>query len=232
MNLLEFDAALDQLDWADLHRQLDSEGYAVLPGLLRAAVVDALAQCITAQDLFAQWRYFETDLPTPLAEWRTALYRRLAPVANRWNETLAIDARYPATLDEFLRQNRNAGQTRGQSHLYRLRVHDQVPLHQRNAGFHVFPLQIVALLSEPGTDFQGGELVMTEQRPRLQSRPMVVPLKRGDVAIIATAVRPFRGSQGYYRVNLKHAISRVRGGERVGLEVLFHDAPDTQEGGR
>lgn len=219
MGLFECDATLDQLDWAQISLQLEIEGYAVLPGLLSAAVIDNLAQHIPAQ-----WRYFETDLPTPLAEWRTALYRRLAPLANRWNDTLAIDYRYPATLDAFARQNREAGQTRGQSHLFRLSVEDHVPLHQHTAGEHVFPLQLVALLSEPGVDFQGGELVMTEQRPRLQSRPMVVPLKRGDVAIIATAVRPFKSTQGYYRVNLKHAISRVRGGERVGLEVLFHDA--------
>jgi hypothetical protein len=109
--------------------------------------------------------------------------------------------------------------TQPQSHLNRLRVDDYLALHQRHDGEHVFPLQIVGLLTEPGSDFQGGEFVMTEQRPRMQSRPMVLPLKLGDAAIISTAQRPFKGTKGFYRVNLKHAISRVRGGERIGVEL-------------
>ena len=164
-------------------------------------------------------------MPAPLDAWRTAFYGHLAAIANRWNDTLGMDDRYPATLGDFLRRNRKAGQTRGQSYLSRLGVEDHVPLHQRNAGEEVFPLQLVALLSEPGTDFQGGEFVMTEQRPRTQSRPMVLPLGLGDAALIATAQRPFKGSKGHYRVNLKHAIGRVRQGERIGLELSFHDAP-------
>lgn len=197
--------------------------------------------------------YFGAGLPAWLKQWRVALYYHLAAIANRWNETLGVAHRYPAELEEFLsqgrspdknapaggsgprvagerggdslRRNRKAGQMRAQSHLSRLGVEGHVSLHQRNDGEQVFPLQIIMLLSEPGADFQGGEFVLTEQRPRMQSRPAVLPLGFGDAAIIATAERPFKGAKGYYRVNLKHAISRVRQGERIGLELSFHDAP-------
>lgn len=230
-----FDTTLDRLDWVDIGLQLDAEGFCLLPGLLGADVARSLAQQTTAPGASrvalessglgrGELRYFGAGLPAPLEQWRTALYRRLVVVANRWNETLSVDHRYPAELEDFLRRNRRAGQTRAQSHLSRLGVEDHVSLHQRNDGEQVFPMQIVAMLSELGADFQGGEFVMTEQRPRMQSRPMVLPLKLGDVAVIATAQRPFKGTKGYYRVNLKHAISRVRQGERIGLELSFHDA--------
>lgn len=230
-----FDTTLDRLDWVDICLQLDADGFAVLPGLLGTDVARGLAQKASAtgasrvtlesDDLGrGELLYFSAGLPAPLEQWRTALYRRLVIVANRWNETLGVAHRYPAELEEFLRHNRKAGQTRAQSHLSRLGVEDHVSLHQRNDGEQVFPMQIVAVLSEPGADFQGGEFVMTEQRPRMQSRPAVLPLRLGDVAVIATAERPFKGTKGYYRVNLKHAISRVRKGERIGLELSFHDA--------
>jgi uncharacterized protein len=135
-----------------------------------------------------------------------------------------VDTRYPPTLAEFIERNRQAGQRRGQSHLSRLGVDDHVLLHQRNEGEQVFPLQLVALLSEPGADFEGGEFVTTEQRPRLQTRPTVLPLQWGDAALIATDERPVQGSRGPYRVKLRHAIGRVRRGERIGLELSFHDA--------
>jgi hypothetical protein len=230
------DTTVDRLDWTDIGLQLDAEGYAVLPGLLGADVARDLAQqsaapgarrvTLESGDLGrGELFYFGAGMPAPLEQWRTVLYRRLAAIANRWNETLGVAHRYPAELEDFLRHNRKAGQIRAQSHLSRLGVEDHVALHQRNDGEQVFPLQIVAVLSEPGADFQGGEFAMTEQRPRMQSRPMVLPLKLGDMAIITTAERPFKGAKGYYRVNLKHAISRVRKGERIGLELLFHDAP-------
>jgi len=230
-------ATIDRLDWASIGAQLDAEGYAVLPDLLGADAARKLAQRIrTAKDAKGEPLHpadlggadllsLGANLPAPLDAWRTALYAHLAVIANRWNETLGIAARYPAALEEFQRRNEKAGQTRGQSYLSRLVMGDHVPLHQRNDGEQVFPLQVVAVLSEPGADFQGGEFVMTEQRPRMQSRPLVLPLQLGDLAIIATAERPFKGTKGYYRVNLKHAISRVRKGERIGLELSFHDAP-------
>lgn len=228
---------VDHLDWGRIAAQLDAEGHALLPDLLGKESARQLAQCMrTANDRRderphaamlggADLRYFGESLPTPLDAWRTALYGHLAVIANRWNETLGIAARHPATLEGFQQLNREAGQARAQSHLSRLVTGAHVPLHQRHDGELVFPLQVVAVLSEPGVAFQGGEFVMTEQRPRMQSRPLVLPLQLGDLAIIATAERPFKGTKGHYRVNLKHAISRVRMGERIGLELSFHDAP-------
>ncbi|MGG6462091.1 2OG-Fe(II) oxygenase [Solilutibacter silvestris] len=193
---------MDRLDWTSIATQLDSEGYALLPGLLDAGRARNVARRITTAG---------GDFSSPLETWHAELHRRLPVIANRWNEILGRDERY--SVDRM----------REQCHPSRLGEGDHIPLHQHE-GERVFPLQIVTLLSEPGHDFQGGEFVMTERRPRMQSRPMVLPLKLGDAAIIATAERPFKGSGGYYRVNLKHAISRVLGGERIGLELSFHDA--------
>lgn len=228
---------LDKLDWSAIAAQLDSEGYAELPGLLGADEARALARDARTWDASRRVSldsldlgrgdllYFDARLPQPWAQWRADLYRQLAPLANRWNEMLGMTYRFPAQLNAFLEHNRRAGQTQAQSHLNRLASDDYLALHQRSEGEHVFPLQVVALLAAPGKDFTGGELVLTEQRPRMQSRPTVVPLGLGDAAIIATAQRPFKGSGGCYRVNLRHAVSRVRSGERIGVELSFHDAP-------
>ncbi|WP_424460269.1 2OG-Fe(II) oxygenase [Ottowia sp.] len=222
-------------EWAEIGRQLDAEGYAMLPGLLSAEVARSLARQVAgsgtariplaACDLgCGQLLYLGADLPEPLGHWRSVLYRHLAVIANRWNAISGNAGRYPAELGEFLLHNRQAGQARPQSYMSRLGAEDYMVLHQRNAGKQVFPMQIVVLLSEPDCDFQGGEFVMTEQRPRMQSRPSVLPLRLGDAAVIATAERPFKGAKGYYRVNMKHAVSRVRAGERIGLELSFHEA--------
>jgi len=225
-----------RLNWPDIATQLDREGYAVLHSLLKDSQVHELAAlrgtaCADDRVSLASEGlgrghlfYFLRPLPAFLEELRTAFYRRLVPIANRWRDTLDISRRYPDTLNAFLMQDRKAGQACMQSNLTRLRADDYQALHRHSEGEQVFPLQLVALLSEPERDFTGGEFVMTEQRPRMQSRPMVLPLRRGDVAVIAVAQRPFKASKGYYRVNLKHAISRVRSGERVGLELIFHDA--------
>jgi hypothetical protein len=227
---------IDRLNCTDIATQLDQEGYAVLRGLLNDSQVRELAALhgvASADDRVSPASeqpgrgnlfYFLRPLPAPLEELRTAFYGCLAPIANRWRVALDIPHRYPDTLDAFLMQNRKAGQVCAQSNLTHLLADGYQVLHQHRDGEQVFPLQLVALLSEPEKDFTGGEFVMTEQRPRMQSRPMVLPLRRGDVAVIAVAERPFKGSKGYYRVNLKHAISRVRSGERVGLELMFHDA--------
>jgi hypothetical protein len=229
-------ATIDRLDWADIAAQLDVEGYAMLPGLMDEAAARTLARLpqtvgtahrvpLTSLGLGrGELFYLGPQPPAPLELWRTGFYRHLAVIANRWNEISGVSGRFPAELDAFLRRNRQAGQLQAQSYLSRLGVEDYMVLHQRNEGEHVFPMQIVALLSAPGVDFQGGELVMIEQRPRMQSRPMVLPLKLGDAAIITTAGRPFKGTQGHYRVDLKHAISRVRSGERIGVELTLHDA--------
>ncbi|QBR00819.1 2OG-Fe(II) oxygenase [Paraburkholderia pallida] len=225
------------LDSTDIVAQLDAEGYAVLPRAFApdqarelAAQVDTLKSLhrvsLNSIDLgLGNMLRFASKLPAPWATWRDALYRGLAPVANHWNEALGVKYRYPAELEAFLLLNREAGQTQPLSHLNRLGAGDYLALHQSNEGDHVFPLQVVALLSEPGKDFHGGEFVLTEQRPRMQSRPMVLPLGLGDMAIISTAKKPFKGGKGFYRVNLKHAISRVHRGERIGVELSFHDAP-------
>lgn len=232
-----FSATVRNLDWADVASQMDTEGYAVLPGLLAPAQAQAIAHqidaCATLRRVSlascdlgrGDLHIFGSRLPEPLVAWRETFYEYLAPIANRWNETLGVGYRYPAVLEDFLQRNREAGQARPLSHLNRLGEADYLALHQQSEGEHVFPLQVVALLSAPVEAFTGGEFVMTEQRPRMQSRPMVLPLRLGDAAIISTAQRPFKGNKSYYRVNLKHAISRVRSGQRIGLELSFHDAP-------
>ncbi|MCG5075161.1 2OG-Fe(II) oxygenase [Paraburkholderia tagetis] len=240
-------AMIERFDLDVVSAQLGAEGYAVLPGCFSPHEARALARLLDEPldeprdapldaphvPVSSAWAdtgsgqpcYFGEDLPPLLHAWREALYRWLVPVANRWHALAGLEPRFPAELDAFLDANRRAGQHRPQSHLSRLREGDRLALHRHDEGEHVFPFQVVALLCAPQRDFTGGEFVMVEQRPRMQSRPMVVPLALGDAAIVATAQRPVEGTHGYYRVKLKHAISRVRGGERTGLELLFHDAP-------
>jgi hypothetical protein len=190
--------AIAGLDDAALERELDHEGCAIVPGLLDAHHVLDLASSGNGSG--------------PLvAQLRASFHRWLVPLANRWNARLGVAHRYADTLDACP----------APALLSRLREGEYQPLHQHTGGDPVFPLQLVALLSEPGIDFTGGEFVMTEQRPRMQSRPLVLPLRKGDVAVIAVARRPHRGANGWYGVNMKHAISRVRSGERIGLEICL-----------
>ncbi|POR52934.1 hypothetical protein B0G62_104231 [Paraburkholderia eburnea] len=220
---------VERFDVQNIESQLEAEGYAVLPECLDTREGRALATLLdegrtTPGQEGGEFRYFDDAMPPLLNAWRDALYRWLVPLANRWNTLSGIDRAFPAELDAFLDASRSAGQHRPQSHLYRLREGERLGLHRHDEGEWIFPLQIVALLSEPRRDFSGGEFVMTEQRPRMQSRPMVVPLGFGDMAIIASVQRPIQGSHGYYQGRLKHAISRVRSGERIGLELMFHNA--------
>lgn len=224
------------IDWAGLGAQLDVEGYALVPRVLSDAQVHALAALcdgvstthsvpLAAGDLGQGDSIFVAqDLPPLVAALQANFYKHLAPVANRWNALLDKPHRHPVTLNGLLDQNRQAVPLASRSHFSVLRVGDYQALHQCSDGSQDFPLQLVVLLSEPGEDFSGGEFVMTEQRPRMQSRPIVLPLRRGSVAVIAVSQRPHAGTKGHYRVNLKHAISRVHSGRRVGLELLFHDA--------
>ncbi|WP_027818104.1 2OG-Fe(II) oxygenase [Paraburkholderia bannensis] len=220
---------LERFDIQTIAAQLDAEGYAVLPGCIDAQEVLSIAQYegrMTPGRDGGELHYFDDDAMPPLFKtWRVALYGWLVPLANRWQQLAGVERIFPTELDAFLDANHSAGQRRPQSHLMRLREGDRLELHRHDEGEWIFPLQVVALLSEPRRDFTGGEFVMTEQRPRMQSRPMVVPLKSGDMAIIATAQRPIQGAQGYYRGHLKHAVSRVRSGERIGLELMFHNVP-------
>src|SRR6266576_430796 len=171
-----------------------------------------------------EYKYFRYPLPEIIAELRTALYARLAPQANKWNEAMGIEVRYPEEHAAFLERCHRAGQTRPTPLLLRYSTGDYNCLHQDLYGEHVFPLQVVILLSEPGDDFTGGEFVLTEQRPRMQSRVDVVPLRRGDGVIFAVHHRPVRGARGVYRVKLRHGVSRLQSGRRHTVGVIFHDA--------
>lgn len=227
------------LDRERIAADLDREGYCLLPRLLEAEQARALGAAVldaargrTAQSLEkvglgrgTLWR-LTGPAPSPLDSWREAFYELLAPIANQWNSAMGLEPHFPAALSDFLDSRRAASSSRSHVILNRLREDDYLALHHSTNAEVAFPLQLVMLLSEPGHDFVGGEFVMTEQRPRMQSRPMVLPLRLGDAALITVATRPFKGSKGYYRVNMKHAVSRVRQGERIGLELLSHDVPE------
>ena len=171
-----------------------------------------------------EYKYFGYPLPALVARLRTAIYPRLAPVANRWNAAMGLDARFPEKHSEFIARCHAAGQRRPTALLLQYGAGDYNCLHQDLYGEHVFPLQLTVLLSQPGRDFGGGEFVTTEQRPRMQSRAQVVPLAQGDAVVFAVHHRPVQGTRGVYRVNLRHGVSRVRRGERYTAGIIFHDA--------
>lgn len=224
-------------DWPAAVAALDERGAAVLPRLLPPAACAAVARSYDDDRLFrrrivmarhgfgrGEYKYFAAPLPSPLDRLRPALYARLAPLANRWNEALGIATRYPAEHDAFLARCHAAGQTRPTPLLLRYEAGDFNCLHQDLYGEHVFPLQVAILLSRPGEDFEGGAFVLTEQRPRMQSRVEVVPLERGDAVVFAVHHRPVRGARGFYRVHLRHGVSRLTRGRRFVLGIPLHDA--------
>jgi len=230
-------ARITAIDWAQVHADLDAQGAAVIPGLLPRQACAELAALYPRDDVFrsrvvmarhgfgrGEYRYFGYPLPQLVERMRTALYPQLVPVANRWHEAMGLPARFPQQHADFIARCHAAGQQRPTPLLLQYGPDDYNCLHQDLYGEHVFPLQVVVLLSEPGRDFEGGEFVMTEQRPRMQSRPMVLPLQQGDAAVIAVHHRPVRGTRGVYRVNLRHGVSRVRAGQRHTLGIIFHDA--------
>jgi hypothetical protein len=220
-----------------LAAELDARGFTVLPALLDDGACDALAGLYPVDAAFrsrvvmarhgfgrGEYSYFRYPLPELVATLRGALYARLAPVANQWRAAMGGDERYPATLAAYLRRCHDAGQRRPTPLLLRYATGDYNCLHQDVYGAEVFPLQVAILLSAPGRDFSGGELVLSEQRPRRQSRVHVVPLGKGDAVAFAVRERPVRGSRGFHRVTLRHGVSELRSGARTTLGILFHDA--------
>ena len=230
-------ATIDALDWRRIERELDAYGSAVAPKLisretcreLQALYTDAArfrSRIVMAAHGFGrgEYKYFADPLPEPVVALRRGFYSRLAPIANRWNEAMGVSVRYPAEHEAFRARCHQAGQTRPTPLLLRYGPGDYNCLHQDVYGEHLFPLQVAILLSEPGRDFTGGEFVLTEQRPRMQSRAEVAPLTQGDGVIFAVRERPVQGVRGTYRVNLRHGVSRIKSGERFTLGIIFHDA--------
>lgn len=224
-------------DWHTLTEELQTRGSVVMPKLLSSE------ECLAISGLYPQashfrsrvvmerhgfgrgeYQYFSYPLPDLVQTLRAVLYPKLVGVANRWNEAMGIEVRYPAELAGFLARCHQAGQLRPTPLLLQYVEGDYNCLHQDLYGEHVFPLQVAVLLSRPGEDFTGGEFVLTEQRPRMQSRPEVVPLAQGDAVVFAVHHRPVQGSKGFYRVNMRHGVSQLRSGHRHTLGVIFHDA--------
>ena len=224
-------------DWGAVAADLDTVGHAVLPSLLSPRECADLAALYDRDDLFrnrvimsrqgfgqGEYRYFAYPLPGPVAVLRSRLYPPLAAIANHWNEVLRMDIRYPADHAAYLERCRRAGQARPTPLMLRYGEGDYNRLHQDLYGEHVFPVQATILLSAPGHDFEGGEFVLTEQRPRMQSRAEVVPLGQGDGVLFPVRHRPVRGTRGFHRANMRHGVSRLRAGRRHALGIIFHDA--------
>ncbi|HLX29732.1 MAG TPA: 2OG-Fe(II) oxygenase [Casimicrobiaceae bacterium] len=228
---------IDAIDAARFEANLDAFGNAVIERLLSASECASLASLYARDDSFrsrvvmarhgygrGEYKYFAYELPVLVAGLREALYARLAPIANRWYEAMRNEVRFPARHAQFLARCHAAGQRRPTPLMLSYGEGDYNCLHQDIYGEHVFPLQATILLSQPGRDFDGGEFVMTEQRPRMQSRAEVISLARGDAVIFAVRERPMRGTRGVHRVNLRHGVSRIRSGERRTLGIILHDA--------
>ncbi|WP_288381643.1 2OG-Fe(II) oxygenase [uncultured Massilia sp.] len=223
--------------WERVGEELDAFGCAVIPGLLALDDCRAAAALYERANLFrsrvvmerhgfgrGEYQYFSYPLPAPLEALRSDLYPPLAAIANRWQAALGLDARFPDSHAEYLARCHAAGQVKPTPLLLRYRAGDYNCLHQDLYGELVFPLQVAVLLSSPGEDFDGGEFVLTEQRPRMQSRAEVVPLKQGDAVVFPVNQRPVNGTRGVYRVAMRHGVSRLRSGTRHTLGIIFHDA--------
>jgi hypothetical protein len=230
-------ARVGALDWQEIEDNLDQQGSALIQDVLSPAECKALAALYPEESIFrsrvvmgrhgfgrGEYKYFNYPLPDIVQGLRTTLFAGLAPIANRWNAAMKIEVRYPHRHEEFLQRCHDAGQTRPTPLLLQYGKGDFNCLHQDLYGEHIFPIQVAILLSEPQRDFTGGEFVLTEQRPRMQSRPEVVPLRQGDAVVFAVHHRPVQGTRGTYRVNLRHGVSRLRSGQRHAVGIIFHDA--------
>jgi hypothetical protein len=239
-NTIDASATLDRvasLDWASISAELDGHGCAVIGPLLTPEQCETLAGSYDSEGMFrsrvvmarhgfgrGEYQYFAYPLPPLIDALRTALYPPLAEIANRWNEAMGIEVRYPPEHAAFLDRCHRAGQLKPTPLLLRYGPGDYNCLHQDLYGEHVFPLQVAFLLGKPGADFTGGEFVLTEQRPRMQSRAEVVSLGQGQGVIFPVHHRPVQGTRGSYRVNLRHGVSRLRSGRRHTVGIIFHDA--------
>lgn len=225
------------VDWKRISDNLDAQGSAVIENLVTPEECEALAGLYPRDDIFrsrvvmarhgfgrGEYKYFRYPLPDIISDLRISMYSKLAPIANRWNQAMGIDVRYPVNHADFIKRCHEAGQLRPTPLLLQYEPGDYNCLHQDLYGEHVFPIQLTILLSEPGRDFMGGEFVLTEQRPRMQSRPEVVPLRQGDAVVFAVHHRPVQGARGMYRVNMRHGVSRLRSGRRHTVGIIFHDA--------
>ena len=230
-------ARVEAVAWPQVSRELDAEGNAVIKSILTPDECDEVRTLYDRDELFrscvvmerhgfgrGEYRYFRYPLPDRITDLRTSLYPHLATIANRWNERMGIHISFPTTHAEYIRRCHDAGQDKPTPLILKYGADDYNCLHQDLYGEHVFPLQLAVLLSEPDRDFTGGEFVITEQRPRMQSRPMVVPLRKGDGVVFAVHHRPVQGKKSVYRVNLRHGVSRIRSGSRYTLGIIFHDA--------
>jgi hypothetical protein len=224
-------------DWERVSENLDAQGSALIERLLSPDQCRALAELYPRDEIFrsrvvmarhgfgrGEYKYFSYPLPDLVADLRAAIYPLLVPIANRWNHAMHMDIRYPEKHADFIARCHRAGQDKPTPLLLQYGTDDYNCLHQDLYGEHVFPLQLTILLSDPERDFTGGEFVMTEQRPRMQSRPIVVPLSQGDAVVFAVHNRPVQSHRGSYRVNLRHGVSRIRSGQRYTLGIIFHDA--------
>ena len=227
---------VNAMDWQTISKELSDRGSTKLAGVLSQQECEALASLYSADDLFrsrivmarhgfgrGEYKYFRYPLPDIIGELRSAFYSQLVAVANQWNSALGTDVRYPETHADFIRRCHAAGQKRPTPLLLQYGEGDYNCLHQDLYGEHVFPLQVAILLSEPDRDFTGGEFVLVEQRPRMQSRAEVIPLRQGDAVAFAVHHRPMSGTRGYYRVNLRHGVSRLLSGRRYTAGIIFHD---------
>ena len=228
---------MSKQDWTRIAAELDEQGWAILPGLISATGCDALAEMYDQDGLFrsrvvmarhgfgkGEYRYFSYPLPGAIEKLRAGLYPPLAAIANGWQNRLGKTERFPEAHADYLDRCHAAGQTRPTPLLLRYGASDYNCLHQDLYGAEVFPLQVAVLLAEPGADFTGGEFVLTEQRPRQQSRAMVVPLAKGDGVVFAVNSRPVKGSRGDYQAKMRHGVSRLLTGQRHTLGIIFHDA--------
>ncbi len=224
-------------EWPGFLAVLDERGYAVLPGLLDPKICGELAALYDRDEAFrsrvvmarhnfgrGEYKYLRYPLPAPVAALREALYPLLAPVANEWHGRLRLEPRFPPGLEAYLARCHKAGQQRPTPLILKYEEGDYNCLHQDLYGELVFPLQATVLLSAPGRDFAGGEFMLIEQRPRMQSKGEVVPLGQGDAVVFAVNSRPATGTRGYYRATMRHGVSRLHSGHRFSLGIIFHDA--------